>query len=89
MLLSKPIWSSTNKSWTIKKKLSKFISNKKIDKLYKLISETGIYGAKLLGAGNGGFILILANQSSINKLKKKKIDLFKFLVTENGSSIIS
>jgi D-glycero-alpha-D-manno-heptose-7-phosphate kinase len=78
-----------NKSWTIKKKLSKFISNKKIDKLYKLISETGIYGAKLLGAGNGGFILILANQSSINKLKKKKIHLFKFLVTENGSSIIS
>jgi len=78
-----------NKSWTIKKKLSKFISNKKIDKLYKLISKTGIYGAKLLGAGNGGFILILANQSSINKLKKKKISLFKFLVTENGSSIIS
>ena len=78
-----------NKSWTIKKKLSKFITNKKIDILYKLISGTGIYGAKLLGAGNGGFILILANRSSINKLKKKKINLFKFFITEKGSSIIS
>ena len=78
-----------NKSWIIKKKLSKFITNKKIDKLYKLISENGVYGAKLLGAGNGGFILILANKSSINKLKKKKINLFKFFVAENGSSIIS
>ena len=78
-----------NKSWIIKKKLSKFITNKKIDKLYKLISENGVYGAKLLGAGNGGFILILANKSSINKLKKKKINLFKFFVAEKGSSIIS
>jgi D-glycero-alpha-D-manno-heptose-7-phosphate kinase len=78
-----------NKSWIIKKQLSKFITNKKIDKLYKLISENGVYGAKLLGAGNGGFILILANKSSINKLKKKKINIFKFFVAENGSSIIS
>jgi D-glycero-alpha-D-manno-heptose-7-phosphate kinase len=78
-----------NRSWIIKKKLSKFISNKKIDKLYKLISVNGVYGAKLLGAGNGGFILILANKSSINKLKKKNINFFKFLVAKNGSSIIS
>jgi D-glycero-alpha-D-manno-heptose-7-phosphate kinase len=78
-----------NRSWIIKKKLSKFISNKKIDKLYKLISVNGVYGAKLLGAGNGGFILILANKSSINKLKKKKINLFKISVAKDGSSIIS
>lgn len=76
-----------NKAWEIKKNFSKFITNKKIDKLYKLIINSGVYGAKLLGAGNGGFILILANnfQFKKNKIKKKFLN---FLISKKGSTII-
>jgi D-glycero-alpha-D-manno-heptose-7-phosphate kinase len=76
-----------NKAWEIKKNFSKFITNKKIDKLYKLIINSGVYGAKLLGAGNGGFILILVNnfQFKKNKIKKKFLN---FLISRKGSTII-
>ena len=46
-----------NKSWIQKKKLSSGVSNKKIDKLINMGLKNGACGAKLLGAGGGGFIL--------------------------------
>jgi len=76
-----------NKAWQIKKKFSKFITNKKIDKLYKLIINSGAYGAKLLGAGNGGFILVLAKNFQIKKYKIKK-KVLNFSVSRKGSIII-
>jgi D-glycero-alpha-D-manno-heptose-7-phosphate kinase len=76
-----------NKAWKIKKKFSKFITNEKIDKLYDSISNSGVYGAKLLGAGNGGFILILANKFQLKKLKIRK-KIINFSISRNGSTII-
>jgi D-glycero-alpha-D-manno-heptose-7-phosphate kinase len=76
-----------NQSWKIKKSFSKFITNKNINKLYNNLLNYGSYGGKLLGAGNGGFILSLSPQSTINKIKKKinKNKIFNFKIEQTGS----
>ncbi len=71
-----------NKSWEIKKKLSNKVSNKKIDRLIKTGINNGAVGAKLLGAGAGGFLLFVCPEKKQKKLvssltKIKKID-FEF-----------
>ena len=47
------------------------VTNSNIDKIYEIGIENGAYGGKLLGAGNGGFVLFICNLSSKNKIKKK------------------
>ena len=57
-----------SQTWELKKKFSKFITNKQIDNIFKKIKNKGVYGGKLLGAGNGGFILVFTKLT-----EKKKI----------------
>ena len=78
------------KYWFLKKKLAKNVSNKNIDKLYKIGLENGAYAGKLVGAGGGGFFLFF--------IDKKKRELFKdifknytivpFKFENSGSQII-
>ena len=56
----KSIAKLVDQSWLLKKTFSKRISNKKIDNIYTHIIKKGAYGAKLLGAGNAGFILFFS-----------------------------
>ena len=56
-----------------KKKLAKNISNNKIDNIYDYGIKNGAIGGKLLGAGNGGFILFLVKKNN----RKKFIEKFK------------
>lgn len=69
-------------NWNLKKKINPSSSNKTIDKYYKQAMDSGAYGGKLLGAGNGGFLLFVANKISqkkiANKLKKLKKMYIKF-----------
>ena len=64
------------KQWSLKKKINK-ISTKKIDKMYDKLISLGAYGAKLLGAGQGGFLLLLSNKNVQKKIKNnfKLLDL--------------
>ncbi len=48
-----------NHSWRLKRELSKSASNESIDNLFDTIISSGAYGAKLCGAGGGGFFLAL------------------------------
>lgn len=48
-------------SWTEKKKLSKFISNEKLDELYESCRNNGAIAGKLMGAGGGGYMLLLCS----------------------------
>lgn len=79
-----------SETWEIKKTFSKFISNKKIDELYKYLISLGIYGGKLLGAGSSGYFLAICD----NKIKSKIIDNLNdddFLnvnINLNGSEIL-
>ena len=51
----------------IKKSLSKSVSNKIIDDIYSMGIKNGAYGGKLLGAGNGGFMMFLCSEASKKK----------------------
>lgn len=63
---------SLNKSWLIKKKLNKSISNNKIEKIISKIFSINKdkLGIKLLGAGAGGFIFVTGIRN-VNQFKKK------------------
>ena len=79
-----------NESWEEKKKLSPVISNEKIDYLYKLGMQNGSLGGKLLGAGNGGFILFYVPLKHHVRFKRKFKNLISvpFKFTKSGSEII-
>ena len=77
-----------DKTWYLKKKLAKNVSNNKIDTIYEKGLLNGATGGKLLGAGAGGFILFyvpLKNHVKfLSKFKKKIVD---FQFTSSGSKI--
>ena len=52
-----------NNAWYLKKKLSKSISNSKIDELYSLAIKYGAFGGKLLGAGGEDFFCFICHQN--------------------------
>ena len=67
----KNIGSLLSKSWELKKKFSKKISNNKLDKIYNYIINRGAFGGKLLGAGGGGFFMFLCPKKIQSQLSKK------------------
>jgi len=48
-----------HKEWSAKKRLSPKITNPRIDEMYEVARESGAIGGKLLGAGGGGYLLLL------------------------------
>jgi len=60
-----------NYSWSNKKKLSKSVSNKFINDYMDILNKNNIFGAKVLGAGGGGFIFVLAEKKFHAKIIKK------------------
>lgn len=79
-----------DKSWKIKKNLSKRISNKKIDLIYSKFLNLGVKGGKLLGAGGGGFFLLISNRKIKKKLKMKfkKKEIIDIKPDKDGSKTI-
>ena len=78
-------------NWEQKKKLSKYVSNKKIEKLYDFGLKNGAICGKLLGAGGGGYMLFISkNQKDQKKLIKnlKNKIYFKFKLNNSGTKII-
>lgn len=71
-----------HESWECKKKLSLGISNPYIDHIYDKGMKNGALGAKLLGAGGGGFMLFycpvdrqMELRHSMQGLKELKVEL--------------
>ncbi len=52
-----------NEHWRFKKKRSKSMSNEKIDRCYEKAMKNGAVGGKLIGAGGGGFLMFLAQDT--------------------------
>ena len=79
-----------NDAWYLKKKLSKSITNSKIDELYNLALRNGALGGKLLGAGGGGFLLLYMHPKFRKKFLKnnKKLINVPFNFTNEGAQVI-
>ena len=77
-------------SWSNKKQLSPHISTPYIDHIYDLGMRNGALGAKLLGAGGGGFVLFFSPPENHDKLRNALCDLKELRVQLdlNGVSII-
>lgn len=63
--VKKPIYSeygsTLNESWSMKRRLQASISSTAIDEMYKKCLQYGAEGAKLLGAGGGGYMLAITD----------------------------
>jgi D-glycero-alpha-D-manno-heptose-7-phosphate kinase len=57
--------------WTLKSRLSNLVTSTEIDTVYLKIMSEGAFGAKLCGAGGGGFFLVLAETAVAKKIGDK------------------
>jgi D-glycero-alpha-D-manno-heptose-7-phosphate kinase len=53
-----------NSAWILKKQMTEGISSTEIDSMYDRCQSAGAFGAKLLGAGGGGYMLALTDSKS-------------------------
>lgn len=80
-----------NYHWKLKKDLSKKISNNSLNTLFaKIQGIDGFLGGKLIGAGGGGFFLIIVKNKNktLNSMIKKKLNFINLNFENNGSIII-
>ena len=69
-----------HQNWLSKKALSEKVSNSLIDNYYETAIKNGAYGGKILGAGGGGFLFLIAPKESHTKIIKAldKLEMVDF-----------
>ena len=79
-----------SETWNLKKNFSKLVTSNYINRIYNQIINKLSYGGKLLGAGNGGFILIMFDLKKRKKIIKnlKKYQYVKVKLEKNGTVIL-
>lgn len=75
-------------SWEIKKEYSQLITNNHIEGMIENIMDSGALGLKILGAGGGGFILVIAENSKQFEFRMKNFSFYRFTINHTGSEII-
>ena len=85
-------WSNLGKlmddHWKIKKRLSDGISSSSIDEMYLELKSFGSQGGKIIGAGGGGFFLMVVDKDVDNfkkKAEKKDYKLVDYKIDFNGA----
>ncbi len=79
-----------HENWMLKTQLSNGISDAQIDHWYQTGLEQGASGGKLLGAGNGGFIMFYAPVDKHEAIRRALSELQQvtFRFDRNGSQIV-
>ncbi|MDO4305300.1 MAG: kinase [Eubacteriales bacterium] len=77
-------------TWKMKKRTGRAISTDCIDCLYQKGMDAGAYGGKLLGAGNGGFLIFYVPPQNQQRVKEvlKELMYIPFKFEGNGSRVI-
>jgi D-glycero-alpha-D-manno-heptose-7-phosphate kinase len=77
-------------NWELKKQLASNVTNPSIDKMYELAIKGGASGAKISGAGGGGFLLVYCERDKQDNLREslKEYRELPFLLEKYGSKII-
>lgn len=77
-------------NWEMKKQLASNVSNSEIDKMHKLAMDGGALGAKISGAGGGGFLLVYCERDRQDTLRRS-LRMYRelpFFLEKYGSKII-
>jgi D-glycero-alpha-D-manno-heptose-7-phosphate kinase len=76
--------------WQLKRDLTPNVSNGHIDAIYDTARDAGAIGGKLLGAGAGGFMLLIADPACQNEIRNRLSNLIElhFNIGAPGSRII-
>jgi D-glycero-alpha-D-manno-heptose-7-phosphate kinase len=79
-----------DKNWALKKQLSSSITNPFIEEMHDVAMKNGAIGAKISGAGGGGFLLVYCPRERQDRLHRamKKYREMPFLLEPQGSRII-
>ncbi len=77
--------------WLHKRKRSKGMSNKSIDKWYSLAKRNGAIGGKVVGAGGGGFLLFLSDDPARlrKSMQKENLAEVRFNFDFEGTKIVN
>jgi D-glycero-alpha-D-manno-heptose-7-phosphate kinase len=88
----KDIGKLISNGWDFKKRLSPLISNEKIDNVYKEAINSGAYGGKILGAGGGGFLMLIVEPSSkkeiLSKIESMGFKYYNFNFNFDGTRVL-
>jgi len=76
--------------WHLKKQFSDKISTPEIDEMYKKAIEAGAYGGKIVGAGGGGFLLVMFPAHKRAKIREALKDYkeLPFRFSDSGSKVV-
>ena len=79
-----------HQSWLWKRELATSISSPEIDGIYQHALEHGAIGGKVLGAGGGGFLLLICQKSRQDGLRRAMSQLreIRFNLENQGSQVI-
>lgn len=79
-----------HENWVLKKQMSSGISDAQIDGWYQTGLKHGAKGGKLLGAGNGGFLMFFAPSDAHEAIRRALSELqpVRFQFDRNGSQIV-
>ena len=84
------VGSLLHENWMLKKEITKGVSDQQIDAWYDKAMNAGAYGGKLMGAGNGGFFMFLAEKNNHKDIIRELSDLkyTNILFDTKGSRIV-
>jgi D-glycero-alpha-D-manno-heptose-7-phosphate kinase len=78
-----------DEQWKLKKNLDTAVSSANIDEMYEFSKKHGAISGKILGAGGGGFFLLITPPQFQRSLEKKiKLPKINIKFENNGSQII-
>ncbi len=79
-----------DENWRLKVQMADGISDPQIDSWYRMAMSNGAYGGKLLGAGNGGFMMFIAPPERHGDVAAALADLDQvpFMFDRTGAQIV-
>ena len=79
-----------HQSWQLKRELADSVSNSQIDEIYDAAREAGAIGGKLLGAGGGGFMVLVVDPEKRAQVRERLSKLIAVNVgfDTEGSKIV-
>ena len=80
-----------DEAWSVKRGLAQDVATNLVDRVYNQAKDEGAWGGKLLGAGNGGFMLFIAPPDSHQSIKQTLNDYGIFVdvaLGKSGSQIV-